>query len=84
VFCRAKVSICHTTKTKNDGNAELGLGDVRDSSFIEQEADTVFYVWRDEKTEYETLVKVAKNRKKGIINKKVRMIYEDGKLVEKP
>lgn len=75
--------ICHTTKTKNDGTEELSLGDVRDSSFIEQEADIVLYVWRDIDTETEAFVKVAKNRKRGIINKKIRLVYENGRLREK-
>jgi replicative DNA helicase len=76
--------ICHTNKTKNDGLEELNLGDVRDSSFIEQEADAVFYVWRDTATsENESIIKIAKNRKRGIINKKVRLVFDHGRLWEK-
>lgn len=73
--------ICHTMKTRGDSDVELGLGDVRDSSLIEQEADTVLYVWRDK--DYESnrsWVKIAKNRKKGIINCKTSLIYRHGRL----
>ena len=71
--------IAHTSKTKPD--AELGLGDTRDSSFIEQEADTVLYVWRL-KTKNESVVKVAKNRKKGIIDEKVTLTFRGGRLYD--
>jgi replicative DNA helicase len=70
--------ICHTMKVKSD--SELGLGDARDSSFIEQEGDTVLYVWRDEKTENRAVVKIAKDRKNGVINKKVRLTFHAGRL----
>jgi replicative DNA helicase len=39
--------ICHTMKQRAIVMLNWGLGDVRDSSLIEQEADTVLYVWRD-------------------------------------
>ncbi len=67
--------VCHTKQAKPD--AELGLGDIRDSSFIEQEADEVLYVWRS-KRENHSIVKVAKNRKKGVIDVKIELKYEDG------
>jgi replicative DNA helicase len=79
--------ICHTGKTRED-TGELGLGMVRDSSFIEQEADSVIYVWRGDEEEREiggekrrlspTWAKIAKNRKRGIINKKVPLYYFRG------
>lgn len=73
--------ICHTMKTKGDSDVELGLGDVRDSSLIEQEADTVLYVWRDKDYNVNrSWVKIAKNRKKGIINCKTSLLYEKGRL----
>lgn len=74
--------ICHTMKTKEDVDMELGLGSVRDSSLIEQEADQVYYIWRDIETDTRSILKVAKNRKKGIINKKIRLVYVNGKLFE--
>jgi predicted ATP-dependent serine protease len=72
--------ICHTKQTK--GDEELGLGSVRDSSFIEQEADTVFYIWRDEEREYHNVLKIAKNRKGGLIGKKISLKYENGRYFE--
>lgn len=72
--------ICHTGKTKDD--EELGLGSVRDSSFIEQEADTVFYTWRDEEREFYNVLKVAKNRKGGLIGKKISLRFESGRYFE--
>lgn len=52
------------------------------SSFIEQEADTVLYVWRLKDDRWVTVAKVAKNRKRGIIDEKVGLILKDGKYVE--
>lgn len=72
--------VAHTVKPKQD--QELGLGDARDSSFVEQESDAVLYVWRDPEKDYRSIVKVAKNRKKGIINKKIRLRFEGGRLFE--
>jgi hypothetical protein len=74
--------ICHTGKTKQDLGTELGLGDIRDSSLIEQESDTVLYIWRDLEAENRSILKIAKNRKRGIINKKIRLIYQQGRLYE--
>lgn len=74
--------ICHTMKTKGDSEVELGLGDVRDSSLIEQEADIVLYVWRDLDVDNRSIMKIAKNRPTGTINKKIRLIYRGGRLYE--
>jgi replicative DNA helicase len=62
--------IAHTQKIKQD--VELGLGDTRDSSFIEQEADNVFYLWRTKK-ENQAILKIAKNRRNGIFDKKITL-----------
>lgn len=71
--------IAHMVKTKAD--IEPGLGDIRDSSLIEQEADIVFYTWRA-KTEYHNFIKIAKNRPRGFIDKKVEVILRDGRYWE--
>lgn len=71
--------IAHTTKTKSD--TELGLGDVRDSSLIEQESDVVLYTWRSKK-EYHNFIKIAKNRPKGLIDKKFEVVLRDGRYYE--
>jgi len=61
--------VAHMQKTKND--EEPGLGHIRDSSFIEQEADTVLYVWRAKTDRMLTVLKIAKNRKRGMIDEKI-------------
>ena len=71
--------IAHTTKTKND--TELGLGDVRDSSLIEQESDVVLYTWRS-KTAFRNFIKIAKNRPKGLIDKKFEVVLRNGRYYE--
>jgi replicative DNA helicase len=74
--------LCHTVKVTAD--EEPGLGFARDSSFVEQEADTVLYVWRDSKDDGKTtILKVAKNRKKGIVNKRIPLTYCDGRYYDK-
>lgn len=72
--------IAHMTKTRPE--EEPGLGHTRDSSFIEQEADTVLYVWRHNEDKYLTICKVAKNRKRGIIDEKIALCMRDGKYEE--
>ena len=52
--------IAHPMKVKAD--TELGKGDVRDSSFIEQEADNVAYLFRLKGSD-KTVLKVTKARK---------------------
>jgi len=70
--------VAHTQKIKQD--VELGLGDTRDSSFIEQEADNVFYIWRTKK-ENQAILKIAKNRRNGIFDKKITL-YKVGHYLE--
>lgn len=72
--------VAHMQKTKPD--EEPGLGHTRDSSFIEQEADTVMYCWRHARDKWITIVKIAKNRKRGVIDTKVGLILKDGKYEE--
>lgn len=72
--------VCHPMKTVY--GAEMNLGDVRDSSLIEQEADTVLYIWRN-KDENESILKIAKNRKRGVIDKKIPLIFKEGVLYER-
>ncbi len=64
--------IAHTIKVRED--REFGLGDVRDSGLIEAEADNSLYIWRDKKQENRSILKIAKNRKHGIIEKKIPLI----------
>ena len=63
---------------------EPGLGSVRDSSFIEQEADAVIYVYRATKPDekHMTRVKIAKNRRRGEVDKVFSMIIGNGLFTE--
>ena len=78
--------IAHLKKTKMTTNPDLE--DLRDSSFIAQEADTVIMLWR--KTEKvagvtvisnDTLVSVQANRRTGKTGT-IQLTYRDGRLVE--
>lgn len=73
--------VAHMMKTRGDD--EPGLGDIRDSSFIEQESDAVLYCWRWKKDKTVTIVKVAKNRRKGIVDKKIGLVLKNGRYYEK-
>lgn len=74
--------IAHTKMTNEDD--ELGLGSVRDSGMIECEADNVFYVWRNMKRDIfnQSILKIAKNRKLGIVGKKIDLQFVNGYLME--
>lgn len=72
--------IAHTMKTRPE--QELDLGSVRDSSFIEQEADNTFYLWRKPDKENEATLKIAKNRRLGVFGKKVHLIKKGSFLGE--
>jgi len=73
--------IAHTTKPSGDAK-ELELGAVRDSSFIEQEADTVLYLWRSKKEQDIGTLKIAKDRKNGTFDKKITIIKSMGLFKE--
>lgn len=66
--------LAHMMKTKSD--TEPSLGDARDSSLVEQEADNVFYIWRDEKNPHIGHLKVVKNRRNGIFGQKIALIKD--------
>lgn len=78
--------VAHITKQKYSPTDDLDMGSVRDSSFIEQEASYVFYVWRRLKdnegrdVENETILKIAKNRRNGNIGKKIQLTKIGGLL----
>jgi len=73
--------IAHTVKTREE--REFVLGDVRDSGLIEAEADNVLYIWRDKKHDNVSVLKVAKNRKHGIVEKKIPLIFTCGNGVSR-
>ncbi len=73
--------IAHMMKTKPD--EEPGLGHARDSSFVEQEADTVLYVWRFKDDKRITVLKIAKNRRRGLIDERIPLVLQGGRYYEK-
>ena len=72
--------IAHTAKAKLD--VEPDIDSLRDSSFVGQEADSVLMIWRDPKSENEALLKVVKNRKRGVFAT-IPLIKIGGFLVDK-
>lgn len=79
--------ICHLTKAKMDNQPTLE--DLKGSSSIGQESDTVILLWRETKREKGELVitnnvniSVQKNRRHGRTGN-VKMVYENGKFIEK-
>lgn len=78
--------IAHLKKTKMDQNPDLE--DLRDSSFIAQEADTVIMLWRKTHREQgeivitnEVNISVQANRRTGKTGN-VKMIFENGRFIE--
>ena len=78
--------ICHLTKAKMD--TQPTLEDLKGSSSIGQEADTVILLWRETKREQGELVitnnvnvSVQKNRRHGKTGN-VKMVYDNGKFIE--
>lgn len=78
--------VCHLKKTKLDTNPDLE--DLRDSSFIAQEADTVIMMWR--KTERvngmvvignEATISVQANRRTGKTGN-FKMVFSNGRFYE--
>jgi len=47
--------------------------DLRDSSFIAQESDNVFFIWRRQDNPVESTLKITKNRRKGVMNVRVSL-----------
>jgi replicative DNA helicase len=74
--------LAHTQSIKFNDETELGLGCTRDSSFIEQTSDNVFYIWRLINTENRAILKIAKNRGEGVFNKKIKLMKLGKYLVE--
>ncbi len=64
--------LAHTEKIKNDG--EPDVRSLRDSSFVGQESDNVLFIWRKKDSDNEAILKIAKNRKNGVMNKKIGFI----------
>lgn len=78
--------VAHLKKT--DMQVSPTLEDLRDSSFVAQEADTVMMMWRQAKREHgqmvitnNTLVSVQANRRTGTTGN-VKLTFKDGHYVE--
>jgi replicative DNA helicase len=77
--------IAHLGKIKT-GEEEPDTLDLRDSSFVGQESDNILIIWRRAEDSPKGVVKVAKNRKKGV-RKKIAVekigdfFYEEGDIV---
>ena len=67
--------VCHVGKLEK--KRELESGDTRDSSLIEQEADTVIMCWRKPKTDNVTTAKITKNRKGGRVKILVDLPFDE-------
>lgn len=76
--------IAHTSMPK--GNSAPGLEDIRDSSFITQEADSAMAIHRVKTAEgffgSEAKVIILKHRRMGTMGKTVRVIYKDKQFLE--
>ena len=71
--------LSHMAKTKTE---EPMLGDCRDSGMTEQEADNVFYVWRDLIRDNCGFIKIVKNREHGVFNKVIPIVKHGNYFVE--
>jgi len=72
--------ISHLTKLST--GTEPTINDLRDSSFIGQEADTVLMIWRDdERTSNKSFVKVGKSRRTGN-RETIQVQLENGRFRE--
>lgn len=79
--------ICHLVKTKMD--SQPTLEDLKGSSSIGQEADTVILLWREAKKEKGQVIitnnvniSVQANRRTGKTGN-IKMVYDNGKFLEK-
>lgn len=79
--------VCHLVKTRMD--EQPTMEDLRGSSSIGQEADTVILLWRETKKENGQVVitdnvnlSVQANRRFGKTGN-IKMVYEDGRFIEK-
>lgn len=78
--------VCHLTKAKMD--SQPTLEDLRGSSAISQESDTVVLLWRESKKEAGQVIitdnvniSIQKNRRYGKTGN-VKMVYDNGRFIE--
>ena len=69
---------CHMKKVTFD--KEPSDEDIRDSSLIGSESDTVLIIWRVPKTDAEAILKLRYARRSGARDKKIKLVKIDGVL----
>ena len=72
--------LAHTNRLKLEG--EPDVDSLRDSAMIGCEADNVLFLWRLRNTANQAMLKIAKNRRYGIYQKKIRLQKQGKYLVE--
>lgn len=70
--------LAHTNRLKLEG--EPDVDSLRDSAMIGCEADNVLFIWRLRNTENQAMLKIAKNRRFGVYNKKI-LLQKQGKYL---
>lgn len=76
--------LAHTAKAKPD--EELDNNSIRDSSFVAQESDNVFFIWRvfsNGEAGDRAVLKITKNRRMGIMNAKVNLKKDGCYLIQR-
>ena len=73
--------LAHTQKISFD--REPDCNSIRDSSFVAQESDNVIFIWRrPAEHPNQAVIKIAKDRKNGVRDKKITLVKEGRFLVE--
>lgn len=72
--------LAHTNRIKLEG--EPDVDSLRDSAMVGCEADNVLFIWRLRNTDNQAMIKIAKNRRFGVMGKKVKLQKQGKYLVE--
>ncbi len=64
--------MAHTNKIRPD--TELDNDSLRDSSFVAQESDNVFFIKRSPHEDNQAILKITANRRKGVMGKKIFLV----------
>jgi len=80
-YVQAIFLVCHMTKMHEE--KEPDNENLRDSALIACESDNVFFVWRKKSKPQEAILKVSKNRRNGVMQKKIDLIKTGNFLEEK-
>jgi len=80
-YVQAIFLVCHMTKLHEE--KEPDNENLRDSALIACESDNVFFVWRKKTKPQEAVLKISKNRRNGVMHKKIDLIKVGNFLEEK-